>query len=151
MAFGGLKAVDEVSLEVREGSITALIGPNGAGKTTLFNAISRQQRLTDGRIWFAGVDLAKVSPANVARLGLARTFQNLRIFVNMSVLENVLVGCHRHERSGFWSCCLGWPRQRAEEKRSRARAMEALDWWVWSIGPRLRRPACPTGSSAWWR
>ena len=63
----------------------------------------------------------------MARLGLARTFQNLRIFVNMSVLENVLVGCHRHERSGFWSCCLGLPRQRAEEKRSRARALAALE------------------------
>ncbi|MBN1628783.1 MAG: ATP-binding cassette domain-containing protein [Thermoleophilia bacterium] len=127
VAFGGLKAVDEVSFEVREGSITALIGPNGAGKTTLFNAISRHQRLTGGCIRFDGVDLAKLSPAAVARLGLARTFQNLRIFVNMSVLENVLVGRHRHERSGFWSCCLGLPRQRAEEKRSRARALEVLD------------------------
>jgi branched-chain amino acid transport system ATP-binding protein len=127
VAFGGLKAVDEVSLEVREGSITALIGPNGAGKTTLFNAISRQQRLTAGGIWFDGVDLTKLSPANVARLGLARTFQNLRIFVNMSVLENVLVGRHRHERSGFWSCCLGLPWQRAEERRSRAKALEVLD------------------------
>jgi branched-chain amino acid transport system permease protein len=126
IAFGGLKAVNEVSFDVKEGTITALIGPNGAGKTTLFNAINRQQKLAGGRITFDGVDLSTLSPANAARLGMARTFQNLRIFVNMSVLENVLVGCHRHERSGFWSCCLGLPRQRAEERRSRMRAMDAL-------------------------
>jgi branched-chain amino acid transport system ATP-binding protein len=126
VAFGGLKAVNEVSFDVKEGTITALIGPNGAGKTTLFNAISRQQDLSGGRIAFDGVDLSKLSPANAARLGMARTFQNLRIFVNMSVLENVLTGCHRHEHSGFWSCCLGLPRQRAEERRSRIRAMDAL-------------------------
>ncbi len=141
VAFGGLKAVDGVSLEVQEGSITALIGPNGAGKTTLFNAISRQQRLTGGGMHFGGVDLTKLSPANVARLGLARTFQNLRIFVNMSVLENVLVGCHRHERSGFWSCCLGLPRQRAEEKRSRARAMDVL-----ALVGLVERAAAPAAS-----
>jgi ABC-type branched-subunit amino acid transport system ATPase component/ABC-type branched-subunit amino acid transport system permease subunit len=126
IAFGGLKAVNEVSFDVREGTITALIGPNGAGKTTLFNAISRLQQLSGGRITFEGTELTKLSPANAARLGMARTFQGLRIFVNMSVLENVLVGCHRHERSGFWSCCLGLPRQRAEERRSRQRAMDAL-------------------------
>jgi ABC-type branched-subunit amino acid transport system ATPase component/ABC-type branched-subunit amino acid transport system permease subunit len=126
IAFGGLRAVSDVSFDVKEGTITALIGPNGAGKTTLFNAISRQQGLSGGRISFNGVDLTKLSPANAARLGMARTFQGLRIFFNMSVLENVLVGCHRHERSGFWSCCLGFPRQRAEERRSRERAMDAL-------------------------
>ncbi len=126
IAFGGLKAVNEVSFDVQEGTITALIGPNGAGKTTLFNAISRLQGLTGGRITFEGTELTKLSPANAARLGMARTFQGLRIFVNMSVLENVLVGCHRHERSGFWSCCLGLPSQRTEERRSRERAMDAL-------------------------
>jgi ABC-type branched-subunit amino acid transport system ATPase component/ABC-type branched-subunit amino acid transport system permease subunit len=126
IAFGGLRAVSDVSFDVKEGTITALIGPNGAGKTTLFNAISRQQGLSGGRISFNGVDLTRLSPANAARLGMARTFQGLRIFVNMSVVENVLVGCHRHERSGFWSCCLGLPRQRAEERRSRERAMDAL-------------------------
>jgi branched-chain amino acid transport system ATP-binding protein/branched-chain amino acid transport system permease protein len=125
--FGGLKAVSEVSLEVQEGSITALIGPNGAGKTTLFNTVSRLQELTTGRIWFGDTELTKLSPADAARLGMARTFQNLRIFVNMSVLENVLVGCHRHEKSGFWSGGLGFPSQRREEKRSRQRAMDALE------------------------
>jgi ABC-type branched-subunit amino acid transport system ATPase component/ABC-type branched-subunit amino acid transport system permease subunit len=125
--FGGLKAVSEVSLEVKEGSITALIGPNGAGKTTLFNAISRLQQMSTGRIWFGDTEVTKLRTADTARLGMARTFQNLRIFVNMSVLENVLVGCHRHEKSGFWSGGLGMPWQRREEERSRTRALDALD------------------------
>lgn len=124
--FGGLKAVDEVSLEVGEGQIVALIGPNGAGKTTLFNAVSRLQKLTAGSVKFAGQEVTKLSPADTARLGMARTFQNLRIYVNMTVLENVLVGCHRHERSGLWAGGLGLPHQRREEKRSRERALRAL-------------------------
>ena len=124
--FGGLKAVSEVSFEVEDGSITALIGPNGAGKTTLFNAVSRLQTTAGGRIFFGDKDLSKLDAASTARLGMARTFQNLRIFVNMSVIDNVLVGCHRHESSGFFSGGLGFPAQRREEQRSRARAMDAL-------------------------
>lgn len=124
--FGGLRAVDDVSLEVNEGEIVALIGPNGAGKTTLFNAVSRLQKLTKGTVHFAGQDVTRLSTANTARLGMARTFQNLRIYVNMTVLENVLVGCHSHEHTGLWSGGLGLPRQRREEKGSRARAMKAL-------------------------
>jgi ABC-type branched-subunit amino acid transport system ATPase component/ABC-type branched-subunit amino acid transport system permease subunit len=124
--FGGLKAVDEVSLEVQEGQIVALIGPNGAGKTTLFNAVSRLQKPTSGTVEFAGQEVTKLATADTARLGMARTFQNLRIYVNMSVLENVLVGCHRHERSGFWAGGLGLPHQRREEKASRERALQAL-------------------------
>jgi ABC-type branched-subunit amino acid transport system ATPase component len=126
VVFGGLKALDTVSLELRQGTITALIGPNGAGKTTLFNAISRQQVTQGGSVLFKGTDLIKLSTPEAARMGIARTFQNLRIFTNMSVMENVLVGCHRHERSGFWSTALGLPRQRAEEKVSQGRALDAL-------------------------
>jgi branched-chain amino acid transport system ATP-binding protein len=126
VTFGGLKAVDKVSFSVLEGSITALIGPNGAGKTTVFNAISRQQALTAGKISLGDADLVRLAPADAARQGMARTFQNLRIFENMSVLENVLAGCHRHEHSGFWSCCLGLRSQRAEERQSRQTAMEVL-------------------------
>jgi ABC-type branched-subunit amino acid transport system ATPase component/ABC-type branched-subunit amino acid transport system permease subunit len=137
--FGGLRAVNDVSFDVEEGSITALIGPNGAGKTTLFNAVSRLQSLTAGRMWLADDELTKLDPATTARLGIARTFQNLRIFVNMSVLENVLVGCHRHEKSGFWSGGLGFPSQRAEEKRSRVRAMDALE--LVGLGEKAMLPA----------
>jgi branched-chain amino acid transport system ATP-binding protein len=124
--FGGLKAVSEVSITVEEGSITALIGPNGAGKTTLFNAISRLQRTAGGAIWFGDQDISKFDAPSAARLGTARTFQNLRIFVNMSVLDNVLVGCHRHEKSGFIAGGFGFPSQRREERLSRARALDAL-------------------------
>jgi branched-chain amino acid transport system ATP-binding protein len=124
--FGGLNAVDKVSLEVSKGAIVALIGPNGAGKTTLFNAVSRLQKLANGSISFDGRDVTHLSTADTARLGMARTFQNLRIYVNMTVLENVLVGCHQHERSGLWSAGFGLPRQRREERQSRERAMRAL-------------------------
>ena len=124
--FGGLRAVNEVSLDVRTGQIVALIGPNGAGKTTLFNVVSRLQRASGGRVWLAGKDITDLSPADSARLGMARTFQNLRVFENMDVLENVLVGCHRHEKAGLIAGGLGLPKQRREEKASRARAMDAL-------------------------
>ena len=124
--FGGLRAVNEVSMTVRTGQIVALIGPNGAGKTTLFNVLSRLQRASEGRVSFAGVDITDKSPAATARLGMARTFQNLRIFENMDVLENVLVGCHRHERAGLIAGGLGLPGQRREERASRLRAMDAL-------------------------
>ena len=124
--FGGLRAVNEVSLTVRTGQIVALIGPNGAGKTTLFNVISRLQRASGGQVWLGGEEITHLSPAASARLGMARTFQNLRIFENMDVLENVLVGCHRHERAGLIAGGLGLPKQRREEKASRARAMDAL-------------------------
>ncbi|OFW57593.1 MAG: hypothetical protein A2133_03420 [Actinobacteria bacterium RBG_16_64_13] len=144
--FGGLKAVDKVSLEVREGQIVALIGPNGAGKTTLFNAVSRLQKLTQGTVEFAGQDVTKVSTANTARLGMARTFQNMRIYVNMTVLENVLVGCHQHERSGLWAGGLGLPHQRREEKASRERAIRALS--AVGLADRAHLPAAslPYGS-----
>jgi len=124
--FGGLRAVNEVSMTVRTGQIVALIGPNGAGKTTLFNVVSRLQHASGGSVRLGGEDITALSPANSARLGMARTFQNLRIFENMDVLENVLVGCHRHEKAGFISGGFGLPRQRREEKASRTRAMDAL-------------------------
>jgi ABC-type branched-subunit amino acid transport system ATPase component/ABC-type branched-subunit amino acid transport system permease subunit len=124
--FGGLKAVEQVSLRVAEGQIVALIGPNGAGKTTFFNAVSRLQKLSAGNIRFVGKDVTKMSTANTARLGMARTFQNLRIYPNMTVLENVLVGCHRHEKTGLWAGGLGLPHQRREERASRERALQAL-------------------------
>jgi branched-chain amino acid transport system ATP-binding protein len=101
--------------------------PNGAGKTTLFNAVSRLQSVTAGKVLFAGRDITRLTPSEAARAGMARTFQNLRIFGNMSVLENVLVGCHRHEHSGMLSDGLGLPKQRAEEKASRERAMKTLE------------------------
>jgi ABC-type branched-subunit amino acid transport system ATPase component/ABC-type branched-subunit amino acid transport system permease subunit len=124
--FGGLAALTDVSVDVREGQIVAIIGPNGAGKTTLFNVASRLQRINKGRLLFGEGDVTKRSTAEVARLGVARTFQNLRIYPNMTVLENVLVGCHRHERSALFGGGLGLPAQRKEERRSKEQALAAL-------------------------
>jgi ABC-type branched-subunit amino acid transport system ATPase component/ABC-type branched-subunit amino acid transport system permease subunit len=144
--FGGLKAVDEVSLTVSEGQIVALIGPNGAGKTTFFNAVSRLQKLTAGRIEFAGENVTTISAANTARLGMARTFQNLRIYPNMSVVENVMVGCHRHERTGLFAGGLGLPHQRREERRSRERALQALTTVGLEASAYLPAASLPYGS-----
>ena len=144
--FGGLKAVDQVSLQVPSGGIVALIGPNGAGKTTFFNAVSRLQKLASGTIRFAGKDITHVSTADTARLGMARTFQNLRVYPNMTVLENVLVGCHRHERSGLWAAGLGLPHQRREEKRSRERALRALAAVALETAAELPAASLPYGS-----
>ena len=94
LRFGGIVALDDVSLQVAEGSIVGLIGPNGAGKTTAFNAITRLYRLDSGEIVFAGRSLRRVRPSRVIHLGIARTFQNLELFPRMTVLENVLVGAH---------------------------------------------------------
>jgi len=124
--FGGLVAVDKVSLSVREGEIVAVIGPNGAGKTTLFNVITRVQKAAAGSVVLDGIEVTKLSVADAARLGMARTFQNLRIFVNMTVLENVMVGRHRHERAGFFGAGLGLPGPKKEEAVSREAAMEVI-------------------------
>jgi branched-chain amino acid transport system ATP-binding protein len=94
LRFGGIVALDDVSLEVEDHSIVGLIGPNGAGKTTAFNAITRLYRLDSGDIVFNGRSLRRVRPSRVIRLGIARTFQNLELFPRMTVLENVLVGAH---------------------------------------------------------
>jgi len=94
LRFGGIVALEDVSLEVAEGTIAGLIGPNGAGKTTAFNAITRLYRLDSGDVVFAGQSLRRVRPSRVVRLGIARTFQNVELFPKMTVLENVLVGAH---------------------------------------------------------
>jgi branched-chain amino acid transport system ATP-binding protein len=125
--FGGVTALDEVSLEVREGEICALIGPNGAGKTTAFNVISRLVRPVSGSIDFAGRDVLQLRPAQLAGLGIARTFQNLALWPGMTVLENVMVGRHAKGRVGFLTATLGVPAA-VEDRALRARAYAALVW-----------------------
>jgi branched-chain amino acid transport system ATP-binding protein len=98
LRFGGIVALDDVSLDVAEGTIAGLIGPNGAGKTTAFNAITRLYRLEAGDILFDGRSLRRTPPSRIVRLGIARTFQNVELFPTMSVLENVLVGAHVQSR-----------------------------------------------------
>jgi branched-chain amino acid transport system ATP-binding protein len=126
MSFGGLKAVDDVSFEVAEGSIHALIGPNGAGKTTIFNCISGVYKPSHGKIALQGHDLTPLLPHQIAQLGIARTFQNIELFHNMTALDNVLVGQHVHMRASVFASAFALRRVRDEERRSRARVQEIL-------------------------
>jgi branched-chain amino acid transport system ATP-binding protein len=125
--FGGLAAVDGVSLAIRRGSISALIGPNGAGKTTLFSLISGFVDPTEGRVTFAGRDVTGLRPERIAERGLVRTFQLVRLFPQMTVLENVLVGCHLHSKGEFLAALLrpGWLKR--QEARLLAEARELLE------------------------
>ncbi|NCF09912.1 MAG: ATP-binding cassette domain-containing protein [Gammaproteobacteria bacterium] len=127
-AFGGVAAIADLSFAVPEGSIYAVIGPNGAGKTTLFNMLSGVYVPSDGAIEFDGSSLAGLEPHQVATRGISRTFQNLQIFFNMSVLENVMVGCHQRARSGLYRAALRLPGVVREEQQIRAWALEALEF-----------------------
>jgi len=126
--FGGLIAVDDVGLTVEQGQIYSLIGPNGAGKTTLFNLISAVFRPTSGRILFEGRDLTRLPTHALARLGIARTFQNLAVFRHESVVDNLLVGMHSHLRSDPLSAAIFWGRTRREEIKARDRVEEIIDF-----------------------
>ncbi|MCL6621265.1 MAG: ABC transporter ATP-binding protein [Syntrophobacterales bacterium] len=126
-SFGGVVAVNEVSFAVQEGEILALIGPNGAGKTTCFNLISGLLPPTAGRLTFAGHDITRQPPYSRARLGLARTFQNIQLFGGMSVVENVLAGMHLHQEVGPLAALFPGRRVRRAEARQRQRARELLE------------------------
>jgi branched-chain amino acid transport system ATP-binding protein len=126
--FGSLTAVNEVSFKVEQGQICSLIGPNGAGKTTLFNLISAIFRPSAGRILFEGRDLTRLPTHALARLGVARTFQNLAVFKHESVVNNLLVGMHTHLRAGPLSAAIFWGRARAEEIKARERVEEIIDF-----------------------
>jgi branched-chain amino acid transport system ATP-binding protein len=125
--FGGLVAVDNVSFKVEEGQLFGLIGPNGAGKTTLFNMIAGFYPVSEGDIFFKGNDITHLSAPGVARRGISRTFQNLRLFTRLSVLDNVMAGAHLQGRAGMIDALFGLPRHRKEEKEVRERAEHYLD------------------------
>jgi len=126
ISFGGLRAVDSVTMEVKRGEIRGLIGPNGAGKTTLFNLITGVYSPDEGEVFFNGVDLTKLKTHQIAELGIARTFQNLEIFNSMTVLENVMVGMHYHLKTGFFGSCLNLGRAKREEEEARRKAFEIV-------------------------
>jgi len=125
--FGGLPALMEVSFSAAAGRVTALIGPNGAGKTTLLNCLSGVSPPDQGAIWFNGKNLAGLPAHQVARLGISRTFQNLRLFPRLSVLDNVLSGLTLEARNSFILALLRPPGLRHQERRLRLQALEALD------------------------
>lgn len=127
-SFGGLRAVDDVSFDVKEGSIKALIGPNGAGKTTLFNLVSGYLPLDSGTILYKGKPIHGSKPFQIARAGVARTYQHIRLFHKMTALENVMVGRHRLSRAGFFAGMLRLPYTREEERLITEKSMEALEF-----------------------
>ncbi|MFC7733226.1 ABC transporter ATP-binding protein [Actinomadura keratinilytica] len=128
MRFGGVVALNKVSLEIGEGEIFALIGPNGAGKTTVFNVTTGVYRPSEGRVVFNGTRIDGKKRFAVTKLGVARTFQNVRLFHNMTSLENVMVGADAHHRTGFVGAALGLPWHRREERDGRAKARELLEF-----------------------
>ena len=138
--FGGLVAVDRVTFGVEEGEILALIGPNGAGKTTVFNLITGIYRPDEGDVRLEGRSVAGQRPHHMAELGVARTFQNLRLFRNLTVMENAMSGPHCRSRAGFWASVLRTPAQRREEAEIRAEAERVLRWLgLWSLRDELAR------------
>ena len=127
VCFGGVLAVNKVSFEVKRGEVFTLIGPNGAGKTTVFNLISRLYTPTTGGLSFDGRNLAELAPHDIARLGIARTFQNIELFEHASVLQNLLIGRHTHRRTGVWSELFFTPKTRAAEIAAREKVEQVID------------------------
>ncbi len=124
--FGGLTAVNNLDLDIYEGEIYGLIGPNGAGKTTVFNMLTKVYQPTRGTITVAGKDFAKLNPVEANKAGIARTFQNIRLFSNLSVLDNVKTGMHNELNYGLFSSILKLPKYRKAEKAADEKAMELL-------------------------
>jgi branched-chain amino acid transport system ATP-binding protein len=126
MQFGGLAAVNNFSIELKPGELVGLIGPNGAGKTTVFNMIAGFLIPTSGRVIWQGEDVTDLASQYITARGIARTFQNIRLFVDMTVLENVMVSFHHKIRTPFWQAMLGMPGYRREEQRIREEALAFL-------------------------
>ena len=124
--FGGLVAVDDVSLHIKRGEVFALIGPNGAGKTTLFNNVTGLYQPTSGTVVFDGRNITGSKPHQVARWGIARTFQNIRLFDYMTCIDNVRVGRHVRMKAKLWDSLFKLPRERKEEERVTEEAMDLL-------------------------
>jgi branched-chain amino acid transport system ATP-binding protein len=126
--FGGLVAVDDVDFMVPDKSIVSLIGPNGAGKTTFFNMLTGVYKPTQGRVYFAGEDMTGKPPHTFTQRGIGRTFQNIRLFQNMTALENVLVGMHVRLKGNLFEALVRTPRVHREEREARERARELLEF-----------------------
>jgi len=137
--FGGLLAVNNVSFVVAPGEIFGLIGPNGAGKTTLFNLMTGLIPPTTGTLRYRGRDITRLPPHQIAAAGIARTFQNIRLFSSLSALQNVMIAQHVHARSGVLAGVLNLPPAPQEERRIRARALELLE--LVGLGARAREAA----------
>ena len=126
--FGGLVAVNSVDFDIPEKSIVSIIGPNGAGKTTFFNCITGFGKIDEGEIAFEGTQIHRLRPDQITRLGISRTYQNIRLFPDMSALENILVGQHLFLHSSWISSVIGTPGVRTEEKMALAEAQRLLNF-----------------------
>jgi branched-chain amino acid transport system ATP-binding protein len=127
--FGGLYALSGLDMQVNEGEIVSVIGPNGAGKSTMFNVVTGLYEPDDGNVLFRGQSVVGLAPNQITRLGIARTFQTVHLFPNMTVLENAMVGQHCRSRSGVFGAIVRPPRTKREEERIRERAQEALEFF----------------------
>jgi ABC-type branched-subunit amino acid transport system ATPase component len=142
MAFGGLSVIDTLDLDVREGEIVSVIGPNGAGKTTLFNLVTGIYEPTEGDIQFEGRSVVGLEPHQITQRGIARTFQTLRLFLNMSVRENVMAAAYGHTKAGIFRAMLRTPGQRREEREIRELAERRLSFFGERlVGYRWDQPA----------
>jgi branched-chain amino acid transport system ATP-binding protein len=126
MRFGGLAAVKSLTMKVERGALYGLIGPNGAGKTTVFNVLTGVYCPTEGQIWFDGARVDRKKPYEITKLGVARTFQNIRLFADMTVLENVMTAHHLRSRQVLADAVLGTGKHHRDEEETRTRAMELL-------------------------
>jgi len=142
LSFGGLRALSELDLQVGDGEIVSLIGPNGAGKTTVFNVITGVYEPSAGDVVFAAKSIAGLAPHSIARRGIARTFQTLRLFLNMSVMENVLAATYGNTKAMPWESILRLPRARREEREARELAADVLSFFGQRLaGYRWDQPA----------
>ena len=128
IAFGGIRAVDGISFSVERGDVFSIIGPNGAGKTSVFNLVSRVYPLRGGRVRFEDRDISRLAPHAIARIGIARTFQNIKLFDNASVLDNLMLGRYSHNRVGLAGQCLFLPAARRQVLADRARVEEVIEF-----------------------
>jgi branched-chain amino acid transport system ATP-binding protein len=128
MRFGGVSALNKVNFHVNKGEIAALIGPNGAGKTTVFNVVTGVYRVTEGEIIFKGESIVGKKRNKITASGIARTFQNVRLFGDMTALENVMTASDVHKKSGLVAALFGFPRSRREERADRAASLEILEF-----------------------
>lgn len=126
--FGGLTALSEINIRINRGEIVGVIGPNGAGKTTLFNLITGIYTPTEGRICLEGEDITGKKPYRIAEMGISRTFQNIRLFKKLTVMDNVIIGMHSRTKSNLLDAVFKTPRRRREEKAGVQKALECLDF-----------------------
>ena len=149
--FGGLHANSDIDFSIDEGEIVAIIGPNGSGKTTFYNVLTGISPATRGQIIFKGKSIEKMQPEAITRLGMARTFQNIRLFGNMTVAENIIIARHCRRKTGIWDSLIGSPRLKKEEAENQEYIKKCLEYVVFMIKKTGWLKIFHTACSADWR